>query len=66
MLPRKICKITCRNGYFGAFRKIFMQILLTFFGPNSECFAKYDAFFSHIFDQAYLGRNAYRYRRGSK
>ena len=24
--------------------------MFTFFDPNSECFAKYDAFCSHIFD----------------
>ena len=25
-------------------------MLIKFFDPNSECFAKYDAFFPHIFD----------------
>ena len=30
------------------------QILLKFFDPNSECFAKYDTFCSHIFDYACL------------
>ena len=38
------------------------------FDPNSECFAKYDAFCLRIFDYARLGRSvkAYRYQRGSK
>ena len=27
-----------------------MQILFKFFDPNSECFAKHDAFCSHVFD----------------
>ena len=27
-----------------------MQILFKFFDPNSECFAKYDAFCSYVFD----------------
>ena len=39
---------------------------LVLFDPNSECFAKYDAFCSHIFDYACLRRKTYRYRRGSK
>ena len=40
------------------FLNIFKQILFTFFDPNSECFAKYDAFCSHIFDYASLRRIA--------
>ena len=40
--------------------------MFKFFDPNSECFAKYDAFRSHIFDYACLRRKAYSYRRGSK
>ena len=45
---------------------IFRQILFIFLDPNSECFSKYDAFCSHIFDYACLKRKAYCYRRGSK
>ena len=36
------------------------------FDPNSECFAKYDAFCSQIFKYACLRQKAYSYRRGSK
>ena len=39
-------------------------MLFTFFDPNSECFAKYDAFCSDIFDYACLRRKAYRYQKG--
>ena len=40
---------------------------MKFFYSNSECFAKYDAFCSHIFDYACLRRNlAYCYQRGPK
>ena len=38
----------------------FRQILLKLFDPNSECFAKHDAFCSHIFDYACLRRKAYK------
>ena len=31
--------------------------MLKIFDPNSECFAKYDAFCSHIFDYACLRRS---------
>ena len=40
--------------------------MFKFFDPNSGCFAKYDAFCSHIFNYAYLRRKAYSYQRGSK
>ena len=33
------------------------------FDPNSGCFAKYDAFCSHIFDYACLKRKAYSYQK---
>ena len=36
------------------FQIIFTQISFKFFYPNSECFVKYDAFCSHIFDYACL------------
>ena len=49
-----------------AFWIILRQILFKFFDPDSECFAKYDAFGAHIFDYACLRRKAYRSRRGSK
>ena len=37
-----------------------------FFAPKFEGFTKYDAFHSHIFDYACLGRKACCYQRGSK
>ena len=48
--PGKFLKFTCCNGYFSASLIIFTQILLKFLDRNSECFAKYDAFCSHVFD----------------
>ena len=39
-----------------AFSIILRQILFKFFDPDSECFAKYDAFGAHIFDYACLRR----------
>ena len=38
------------NHCFSAFCINFTQNLFKFFDPNSECFAKYDAFCSHILD----------------
>ena len=46
--PDIFWKFTCCNGYFSAFWIIFRQIWYKFF----ECFAKYDAFCSHIIDYA--------------
>ena len=40
--------------------------MFKFFDPNSGCFAKYDAFCSHIFNYACVRRKAYSYRRASK
>ena len=40
--------------------------MFKFFDPNSECFAKYDTFCSHIFNYVCLRCKAYSYRRGSK
>ena len=34
--------------------------------PKSECFTRYDAFGSYIFDYASLKRKAYCYQKGSK
>ena len=65
-LPRNFWKLTCCNGYFSAFWIIFRQIVFKFFDLNCGCFAKYDAFCSHIFNYACLRRKAYCYRRGSK
>ena len=59
-------KFTGCNGYFSAFWIIFRKTLFKFFDPNSKCFAKYNAFCSHIFDYACSRCKAYRYRRGSK
>ena len=39
--------------------------MFKFFEANSECFAKYDTFFSHIFNYACIQRKAYSYPRGS-
>ena len=58
--PEKFWEFTCCNGYCSAFWIIFRQILFKFFDPNSECFAKYDAFCSHISDYACLKRKACR------
>ena len=67
MPPRKkFWNFTCCNGYFSAFWIIFSQILFKFFDPNFECFAKHDAFCSHIFAYACLRRKAYCYRKGLK
>ena len=53
MLRRKIFgKFTYCNGYFSAFKIIFRHILFNFFDANSECFAKYDAVCSRIFNYA--------------
>ena len=59
-------KFLCYNGYFSPFWIIFRQILFKFFDPNCECFAKYDAFCSDIFDYACLKPKAYHCQRGSK
>ena len=40
--------------------------MFEFFAPKSECFTKYDAFCSYIFDYAFLGRKAYCYQKGLK
>ena len=40
--------------------------MLKFFDSNSGCFAKYEAFCSHIFNNARFRRKAYSYQRGSK
>ena len=48
------------------FRANFQANFVKFLDTNSECFTKYDAFRSHIFDYACLRRKAYRYRRGLK
>ena len=53
-----------RPFYF--FLNNFRQILFKVFAPKSECFTKYDALYSYIFDYACLGRRAYGYRKGSK
>ena len=54
MLPQKNFEnLHAVNGYFNAFLVMFSQILFRTFDPNFECFAKYDAFCSHIFDYWY-------------
>ena len=52
--PGNFWKFTCCNSYFSAFCIIFRQIVFKFFDPNFECFAKYDALCSHIFNYACL------------
>ena len=39
--------------------------LCKIFDDDSECFAKYDTFCSHIFNYACIRRKAYSYRRDS-
>ena len=40
--------------------------MINFFDPNSKCFAKYDAFCSHIFNYVCLRQKAYSYHKGLK
>ena len=65
MLPRKFFEnlhtVVSILALFEQFLGMFK-----FFAPKSECFTKYDAFYSCIFDYACLGRKAYCYRKGSK
>ena len=55
MLCRKIYTVM---AICSAFRIILRQILFKFFDPDSECFAKYDAFGAHICNYACLRRKA--------
>ena len=67
MLPQKIFQnLHAVMAILVLFRIIFTQILFQFFDPNSECFAKYDAFCPHIFDYACLSRKSYCCRKDSK
>ena len=64
MLPQKIFEnLHTIVAILVLFETIFRQILFQFFAPKSECFTKYDAFCSCIFDHACLGRKAYCYRK---
>ena len=66
MLPRNIFEnLHAATAILVPF-KIFRQIVFKFFDLNSECFAKYDTFCSHIFNYACLRRKTYSYQRGSK
>ena len=53
--PGKFLKIYILQCHFSTFGTIFRQILYKFFASKSECFTKYDAFCSYIFDYACLG-----------
>ena len=56
MLPRKNFKNLHAVMAILVFFELFSgKFCLKFFDPNSECFAKYDAICSHIFDYALLG-----------
>ena len=41
-------------------------MLFKLFAPKSECFTKYNAFCSYIFDYECFGRKVYCYQNGSK
>ena len=57
MLPRKIFEsLNTALELFYSFLNNFQSNLCKFFDPNYKCFAKYDAFCSHIFDYACLRR----------
>ena len=61
MLPRNnFKKLHAVMAILVLFKIIFTQIWFKFFDPNSECFVKYDAFCSHIFDYACLRRHRYQ------
>ena len=67
MFPRKIFEnLHAAMAILVFFLINFTQILFRFFDSNFECFAKYDAFCSLIFDYTCLRRKAYCYGRGSK
>ena len=60
MLSRKIFEnLHAVMAICNAFSIILRQILFKFFDPDSECFAKYDAFGAHIFDYACLRRRLF-------
>ena len=63
MLPRKIFE---NLHTVVAILALFEQFLGKFFVPKFECFTKYDAFCSYIFDYVCLERKAYCYQKGSK
>ena len=66
MLPWKIFENLHAVMAILVLLEFFHQILFDYFDPNSECFAKYDAFCLHIFDYACLRCKACCYGRGSK
>ena len=65
MLPLKIFENLHTTMAILVLLKNFQAKCVKFFDPDSECFARYDAFCSHIFNYACLGREAYSYRKGS-
>ena len=68
MLPQKIFEnLHAVIAILMLFEQFSAEFCLNFLSLIlSTCFAKYDAFCSHIFDYMYLRRKAYCYRRGSK
>ena len=55
MLPRNTLKnVHALMANLVLFKLFSAKFSLNFFYPNSECFAQYDAFCSHIFDYACL------------
>ena len=66
MLPRKIFENAHTVVTIFVLFEQFLSKFDKFFVPKSECFTKYDAFYSYIFDYACQGRKAYCYRKGSK
>ena len=66
MFPRKVFE---NLHTVVAILVLFEQFLGKFclnFCPKFECFTKYDAFCSYIFDYACLRHKAYCFRKGSK
>ena len=67
MLPRKIFEnLHAGVAILALFEQFLDKFCLNFLPLKSECFTKYDAFCSYIFDYACLGCKAYCYRKGSK
>ena len=63
MLPRKNFEnLHAAMAILVLFEKFSGKFCL-FFNPNSECFEKYEAFCSYIFDYACLWRKAYCYQK---
>ena len=67
MLPQKIFKILhALVAILILFEQFFGKFSLNFLLLKSECFTKYDAFCSYIFDHVCLGCKAYCNGKSSK